>query len=118
MRFRLEPFFYIGEIFTNPVGIALIAFPFLGANRFILLGVTVILKIIIEYVCLFTINREDSRNKKILLLYPLLIIYKDILLLIIYPIPFLKRTVMWRGKKIFIGKDSLISSIEFDKKYA
>jgi len=118
MRFRLEPFFYIGEILTNPVGIVLIAFPFLGANGFALLGATVILKIIIEYVCLFAINREDSRNKKILILYPLLVIYKDILLLMIYPVPFLKKTVMWKGKKIFIGKGSLISSVEFDKNCA
>lgn len=118
MRFRLEPFFYIAEIFTNPLSIALLAFPFLGANGFIVLGATIILKIIIEYICLFAVNREDSRNKKILLLYPLLIIYKDILLFLIYPIPFLKNTVMWRGKKILIGKDTLISSIEFDRNYA
>ncbi len=118
MRFRLEPFYYIGEIFTNPISIALLALPFLGENGFAVLAATIILKIIIEYVCLFTVNREDSRNKKILLLYPLLMIYKDILLFLIYPVPFLKNTVKWRGKKIFIGKNSLISSIEFDKKYA
>lgn len=118
MRFRLEPFYYIGEIFTNPISIALLALPFLGENGFAVLAATIILKIIIEYVCLFTVNREDSCNKKILLLYPLLMIYKDILLFLIYPVPFLKNTVKWRGKKIFIGKNSLISSIEFDKKYA
>lgn len=118
MRFRLEPFYYIGEIFTNPISIALLALPFLGENGFAVLAATIILKIIIEYVCLFTVNREDSRNKKILLLYPLLMIYKDILLFLIYPVPFLKNTVKWRGKKIFIGKNSLISSIEFDRKYA
>lgn len=118
MRFRLEPFFYIGEIFTNPVGIVLLAFPFLGTKGIWLLSATVILKIIIEYACLFSINKKDSRNKKILLLYPLLMIYKDILLLAIYPVPFLKKTVMWKGRKIFIGKGSLISATEFDKTYA
>ena len=90
MRFRLEPFYYIGEIFTNPISIALLALPFLGENGFAVLAATIILKIIIEYVCLFTVNREDSCNKKILLLYPLLMIYKDILLFLIYPVPFLK----------------------------
>lgn len=118
MRFRLERFFYLGEILTNPVGIAIIALPFLGTYGLFLLGITVILKIIIEYVCLFTINKEDSRNIKILLLYPVLMLYKDILLLTIYPIPFLKKTVMWKGRKIFIGKGSLISAIDFDKNYA
>lgn len=118
MRFRLEPFFYIGEILTNPVGIAITALPFLGIRGFILLGVAAVLKIIIEYACLFAINKKDGRNKKILILYPLLVIYKDILLLIIYPVPFLKKTVMWKGKKIFIGKGSLISAIDFDKNYA
>lgn len=118
MRFRLEPFFYLGEILTNPVGIAIIALPFLEIYGLFLLGITVILKIIIEYVCLFTINKEDSRNIKILLLYPALMLYKDILLLMIYPIPFLKRTVMWKGRKIFIGKGSLINAIDFDKNYA
>ncbi|GAB1402354.1 ceramide glucosyltransferase [Elusimicrobiota bacterium] len=118
MRFRLERFFYLGEILTNPVGIAIIALPFLGTYGLFLLGITVILKIIIEYVCLFTINKEDSRNIKILLLYPVLMLYKDILLLTIYPIPFLKRTVKWKGRKIFIGKGSLISAIDFDKNYA
>ncbi|MDD5022506.1 MAG: glycosyltransferase, partial [Endomicrobiaceae bacterium] len=116
MRFRLEPFFYLTEILTNPVGIAIMALPFLGTDGLFLLAGTIILKIIIEYVCLFVINKEDSRNLKILLLYPFLILYKDILLLAVYPVPFLKKTVVWKDKKIFIGKGSIINAIELKQK--
>lgn len=118
LRFRLEPVFYFAEILTNPIGIAIVALPFLGTRGLVLLVATVILKIIIEYICLFVINKEDSRNLKILLLYPFFMLYKDILLLIVYPIPFLKKTVMWKGRKIFIGKGSVINDIELGKKYA
>lgn len=116
MRFNLEPFFYIGEILTNPVGLAVIALPFLETRGFSLLAATILLKIIVEYACLFTINKEDSRSVKVLLMYPLLMIYKDILLLIIYPLPFLKKTVIWKGRKIFIGKGSIIKGIEIKQR--
>ena len=110
LRYHLKPHYYLLEIFLNPVLLAIfLSLPNDGKKSYIMLLSSFLLKMILEYFNLYHINPTDRRKLKILLLFPFCILLKDIILFLVYFAPFFSRTVNWRGGKITIGKDTLIS---------
>lgn len=112
LRFHIDRFFYVLEILTNPIAISLLFLPFLGQEGLTLLWAVSLAKIVIEYVNFFSVNNYDRRKLWIAAIYPFCIVLKDLLLFIIYLIPFVSETVNWRGRKIRIGAKSRIYSFE------
>lgn len=108
MRYHIDTKYYLMEILANPLFIALVFAFLLGRNGIRLLVASFIVKTILEYINLCLINKEDRENDWILAIYPIVIILKDLLLGIIYFVPFVSSTVCWRGRKIAIGRKSRI----------
>ncbi len=110
LRYHLEFHFYILEILLNPIPLALI-FSLLLRNQsgFALFAGSLFFKIMLEYLNFFFINRNDKKKMRIVLLFPLAILLKDTILFLVYFAPFFGSSVDWRGGKISIGKDTLIS---------
>jgi len=108
IRFTIKPLIYVSEIILNPIFISAFSILFLGKTGFYLFLFSLSFKIFLEYLSLALINHEDFIKPKVLLLYPACMIYKDILLFIIYFLPFFNRTINWKGRKIKIGKKSVI----------
>ena len=112
MRFRIDPFFYCMEIFTNPLAIAFISIFFLGLPGITIFAAAFILKLAIEYISMILVNSSDRANIKILAAYPLCVLIKDTILFAVYVSSFFFRTVSWHGKRITIGSQSRINNPE------
>jgi len=109
LRFHLKPHVYILEVLLNPVILALIFSLILGGNKgAIVFGGSLLLKIALEIVSFMVLNKEDRRKFRVVAMLPFCIVLKDILLFVIYFMPFFSRTVNWRGGKIKIGRHTLI----------
>lgn len=108
LRFHINRPVYILEILGNPILLSLLFSPFWGAYAFEIISASIILKIAIEYATLFIVNREDTAKSWIVMSYPLLVMGKDILLFLVYLVPFFSSTVKWRGHGIRIGYKSKI----------
>jgi len=108
MRYRVSKFFYLGEIFSYPVGLSLIFMIFLGSEGIYLFAGSVVLKVFLEYLNFFFIDTYDRRKLWVILMFPFCVLTKDVLMFFIYFLPFFNSRVTWRGKHINIGKDSKI----------
>ncbi|MCB4791062.1 MAG: hypothetical protein LHV68_04160 [Elusimicrobia bacterium] len=108
MRFHINKVFYSLEILVNPLGMALVFSLMTGKNGIFLLLSSIFLKVILEYLTLFWLDREEPKKMKVILLYPFYVVLKDILLLFIYFIPLYDKTVAWRDKMFIIGYKSRI----------
>ncbi|MFW6134570.1 MAG: glycosyltransferase [Elusimicrobiota bacterium] len=113
IRFSIKPAIYVLEIILNPIVISATSVIFLNIIGLYLFLSSVVLKILLEYISLFAINREDSKKIYIVVLYPFFIFLKDILLFAIYLTPYFSRTIKWKNRKIKITRKSVI---RFDKK--
>ena len=111
LRYRLKPQVYTLEVFTNPIFIGLVSGLLSGGkNGRLIFGGTVFLKLFLELANFLMVNHEDRGNIRVLIKLPLCILLKDLLLFVIYFIPFFSSTVQWRdGGKIDIGKNTLIA---------
>jgi ceramide glucosyltransferase len=110
LRFHLKLHFYLLEIFLNPLVFAAILGLWQGGGKGLaIFGGTVLLKLLLEYINFFVINREDRRKPFVVLLYPFCILLKDILLIAVYFSPFFSSTIKWRGGRVTIGKNTQIS---------
>lgn len=111
LRYNLRKNFYIMEFFVNPIILSLIFYFMLGAKRgTLVLLISLGLKIFLEMANFCCINHEDRKKLRVLLVMPLCILLKDVLLFVVYFTPFFSNHVTWRGGKISIGKDTLISA--------
>lgn len=108
MRYHIKRGYYLGEILVNPVGLALLALPFLGARGVALLAAAAAGKIWLEYLNFFYVNEGDRKKAWIIAVYPFIIVLKDLLALAIFPIPVFSSTVKWRGHHIRLGDKSRI----------
>lgn len=111
LRYRLKPYVYILEVFMNPVMLALMFGLLVGGKegRFLFAG-TVLLKLFLELINFLMVNKEDRRNITVIAKLLPCILLKDLLLFIVYFVPFFSSTVQWRdGGKISIGKKTLIA---------
>ncbi len=108
MRYHVSKFFYIGEILSYPIGLSFIFSLFLGSDGLYLFAGSIILKVFFEYINFFAINTYDRKKLWIVAVFPFCVILKDILMLVIYFLPFFNGRVTWRGKHIRIGKETKI----------
>jgi hypothetical protein len=111
LRYHLIPHIYPLEVIMNPIMIALVSGLLLGGkNGWLIFAGTVLLKLFLEFTNFLLVNEEDRGNIPVLLKLPFCILLKDLLLFIIYFIPFFSSTVQWRdGSRISIGKKTLIA---------
>ncbi len=108
MRFHVEKAVYAGEQLSTPVGLALLSCLVLGANGLELLGWVLLYKIVLEYINFFVVNKLDRTKWRSIVLFPACVVLKDLIVFVIYFIPFFNAKVIWRGKHIRIGADSKI----------
>ncbi|MBN2400735.1 MAG: glycosyltransferase [Candidatus Aminicenantes bacterium] len=108
LRLRLKPVFYVMEILLNPVALSL-ALPFLLPGRgWLALAAAWTLKIAIELVSYIVLSRGEQEPWRNFLMLPLAVILKDLILLIVYFVPFFSRTIVWQGGNITIGRRTSI----------
>jgi hypothetical protein len=107
MRFQIKPKLYVAEALMHPLVYALCSIPFLGRTGVMLFVLAALVKITLEYLNLLS-QRRSARPLRTALLFPLVVVVKDILSFARYLTPFLARRVNWRGRSIVVGKDSLI----------
>jgi len=111
LRFHLKLHVYLMEVLLNPIMLALIFSLILGGIRgLVVFGSTLLLKILLEFINFLVINKGDRKKISVILALPFCILLKDILLFAVYFTPFFSKTVKWRGGKISIGKNTLIST--------
>lgn len=109
LRYHLRRSVYLSEILLNPIVIALAGWTAFGRRGLVVLAVTASVKIVIEYANFLFVNPEDSRRLKNHLLFPAAVVVKDLVFLAVYLTPFFSRQVEWRGGRVAIGRDTLIS---------
>jgi ceramide glucosyltransferase len=108
LRLRLKPVFYVMEILLNPVALSL-ALPFLLPGRgWLALAAAWTLKIAIELVSYVVLSQGEQEPWRNLLLLPLAVILKDLILLVVYFVPFFSHTIVWQGGNITIGQRTSI----------
>jgi ceramide glucosyltransferase len=111
LRFHLKFHVYIMELLLNPIMLAIIFSLIMGRTRGLLVvGTALPLKILLEFLNFYYINKEDRKKLSVVLVLPFCILLKDILLFAVYFTPFFSRTVKWRGGRISIGKNTRISA--------
>jgi hypothetical protein len=108
MRYHIRRGYYLSEILVNPIGLSLLALPFLGARGLVLLAAAAAVKIFLEYLNFFYINDGDRKKAWIIAGYPFIIVLKDLLALAIFLIPVFSSTAKWRGHHIRLGDKSRI----------
>ena len=108
LRYQLHRPAYIFEILLNPVILSLASLPLLGASFWWLIPLAAGFKIFLEYLNFLVVNGQDRGRWQNHLLFPLMVLTKDLLFLAVYLTPFFSSTVDWRGGRIKVGKNSLI----------
>jgi ceramide glucosyltransferase len=108
LRYHLRRPVYLLEILLNPVVIAIFGLAAFGHRGWMILAVTAVAKIVLEYANFLFVNLEDRTRLRNHLLFPTAILVKDLILFVVYLTPFFSRQVEWRGGRIAIGKNSLI----------
>lgn len=108
LRFNLKKHLYFLEILFNPIMISLIAAIIFGGIFLKIFVFALLLKIGLEYSVFITLNNDEGKNIINYILFPFCICIKDIILFVVYFIPFFSSTVKWCDKKVSIGKYTLI----------
>lgn len=109
MRYNIDKKWYFVEIlFLNPFVISILAV--LSGNPILVMsGLTVIFfKFFSELACFIMNNRNDRSLKNLLMFIPAFIT-KEVIVAVSYLIPFFSKKVLWRGRKIKVGKNSIIN---------
>lgn len=108
LRYQLNRLAYLTEILLNPVILSLAGLAIFGKEFWPLLLVVSAGKIVLEYLNFLAVNLLDRRRLANHLLFPLMVIVKDIVLFAVYLTPFFSTSVDWRGGRIKVGRNSLI----------
>jgi hypothetical protein len=78
-----------------------------------------LLRVVLEYLVFFAINDSDKKRPGVIAGLALAVFAKDIIMLIVYFIPFFSQTLTWRGSTIKIGKKTKLTlnqdSLLYDK---
>lgn len=113
LRFRLKPYFYLFEILLNPIAITIITLSVLGLkNGLPITGGIIMIKLFLELLNQRYVNGRTPEKPLVILSFPFLFLFKDILLFFAYFTPFFSDTVNWRGGGITIGKKTLIADAQ------
>lgn len=105
LRWKIGGFRYVSELVGNPVFMASLPVMFWEANHLSVMGTVLvaIFKILIDYILSRKINGAMTPSSY------LLVPVKDIIIGLIWFVPLVSRTVMWRGNRYLIGHNSSLS---------
>jgi ceramide glucosyltransferase len=104
LRWRLGGIRYISELIGNPVFMSCLPILFETSRITVFFALLVYLIKVMGDLYLGKILNSDS-SPMVYLLSPV----KDLIIGLIWPIPILSKTVVWRGNRYIIGKDSMLS---------
>lgn len=110
MRYNIDRKWYLAEIlFLNPVIVAVPAV-FSGNRVLAISGLSVIIfKITAEFICMaFNDGKDFLKLRNIVRFIPVFFL-KEVIVAGSLMVPFLTRKVNWRGRKIKVGKNSIIN---------
>lgn len=108
LRYQLNRPAYLYEILLNPLALSLAGLVLSGGgiwNIFLLVAAG---KILLEYLNFLAVNVKDRRRLSNHLLFPLVVMVKDVIFFVVYLTPFFSTSVDWRGGRIRVGRNSLI----------
>ncbi|MCX7974268.1 MAG: glycosyltransferase [Candidatus Aminicenantes bacterium] len=108
LRYQLHRPAYLSEIFLNPIILSFFGLLIAGRSFWLLCLFVASVKILLEYVNFLGVNLQDRKQLINHLLFPLMVITKDLILFVVYLTPFFSLSVDWRGERLRIGKKSLI----------
>ena len=109
LRFNLVRPVYLLEILFNPLALVLLFLPLLKTSALPLALIVIFVRVAVEYLVFFAINHADRLRFAIILALAPAALAKDLLMLVVYVIPFFSNTVAWRGNTIRIGKKTRIT---------
>jgi len=108
LRYQLNRPAYLSEILLNPLVLSLSGLVLWGGgiwNIFLLVAAG---KILLEYLNFLAVNVKDRSRLTNHLLFPLVVMVKDVIFFVVYLTPFFSTSVDWRGGRIRVGRNSLI----------
>jgi ceramide glucosyltransferase len=113
LRWRIGGFRYFSELLANPVFVAALPVVVSGLSQITLsyAGLVGLIKVLGDYIIgqtIETVSNGDEMNERSPLLYFLAPI-KDIIIGIVWFVPLVSSTVVWRGNRYIIGKDSRLA---------
>jgi ceramide glucosyltransferase len=108
IRFNLKRPIYLLEILLNPLALVLLFLPVLKMNAFPLALAISFFRVTLEYIVYFSINAGQRHRPFVMMAIAPAALIKDLLLFVIYFLPFFSNTVTWRGNTIRIGKKTRI----------
>jgi ceramide glucosyltransferase len=114
LRWRIGGIKYLSELLVNPVFVAVLPIVLSGPSRLTVgfAGLVSLVKILSDSIIGRRIEAQGSdypsaeRSPLMYFLVPL----KDIVIGVLWFVPLVSATVVWRGNRYLIGKDSLLSS--------
>lgn len=107
IRRWMAPAAYAGEILSNPVAAALVAFAVLPVEA---AGPIAVLTVVFRSLCDASMERRLG-IRRAALAYPALLLLKESLTLALWPVPFVSRAVSWRGNRFLIGPRSVLQPV-------
>lgn len=110
LRFHLSPPVYLLEILLNPVALALAGIAVTGGRAWGVAAAAAAGKIGLEYINFLFVGVEDRRRLLNHLRFPAAVLAKDLMLLAVFFIPFFAGGVEWRGRRIRVGRMTLIQA--------
>jgi ceramide glucosyltransferase len=110
MRYHIDRKWYFAEmIFMNPTIVSIVLL-FNGNIAIVQSSTFVILfKIICEFLNFWFINKNDRKKLKNIIMFLPAFFIKEFIIAFSYIIPLFSRKVTWKGKKIKVGKNSIIN---------
>ncbi|MCR4409498.1 MAG: glycosyltransferase [Candidatus Saccharicenans sp.] len=108
LRYLLNRPAYVSEILLNPVILSLSALAVSAGRFWELLLLVAAGKILLEYLNFLAVNMPDRSRLINHLLFPLMVVVKDVIFFVAYLTPFFNTSVDWRGGRIRVGRNSLI----------
>ncbi|MCR4396766.1 MAG: glycosyltransferase [Candidatus Saccharicenans sp.] len=108
LRYQLNRPAYLSEILLNPVILSLGALLLYGGRFWKLFLLVAAGKILLEYLNFLAVNAPDRSRLINHLLFPLMVVVKDVIFFVVYLTPFFSTSVEWRGGRIRVGRNSLI----------
>jgi ceramide glucosyltransferase len=109
LRYNLKKPAYISEIFLNPLAVFVFAAPLIKSEVLPLLSIVLFMRIVLEYLVFFAIADFDRKRLGALLRVAPAALCKDLIMLVVYFMPFFSSTVTWRGGTKRIGKNTRIN---------
>lgn len=108
LRYQLNRPAYLSEILLNPLAMSLAGLVLLGGGIWNIFLLVTAGKILLEYLNFLAVNIKDRSRLTNHLLFPLMVAVKDVIFFVVYLAPFFSTSVEWRGRRIRMGRNSLI----------